>query len=73
MTAHALAAERRAFGNSVPHARVERDPLYLLIQERLRKRGVLAWTLHQPEFDLAIRDAVEEWRKTVAQEDRKTG
>jgi hypothetical protein len=71
--AHQLDAERRAFGNSVPHARVETDPLYGLIQERLRKRGVLAHTLHWPEIDLAIRDAVDEWRKTGRQEDPKTG
>ena len=68
-----LDAERRAAGNSRLASPMDRDPLYLLIQRRLAARGVLNHTLHWPEIDLAIRDAVEEWRKTERPEGRNTG
>ncbi|MFA5123593.1 hypothetical protein [Zavarzinia sp.] len=65
MTAKQLDFERRCAGNRVNRDPVQDDELYRLIQSRLAARGVLHWTLHWPEIDLAIRDAVAEYRLTT--------
>lgn len=42
------------------------DPLYRLLDRCLTLRGVRKWTLRWPEIDLALRDAVAQWRQQEA-------